>query len=412
MELKSNVNFYPAQQKVLKGITEGPEKYHVLVSSRQIGKTLMSLNLLLKWALEKPDQYCLLVSPIFMQSKKAFLELAKACGPNNPLVRSSNASDLMLTFVNGSVIRMASGETNQNLRGLTLTHLVVDEAAYIQGDLWREVLAPATMIRGKKVLFISTPRGKGFFYNLYQQGESPDFPEWKSYRITSEENPYLNRDELEMARKTLPRSVFMAEYLGVFLDSGSGVFTNFSKCCVLDRLGDKPDPKEKYTFGLDLALANDYTVLTILNSKGELVDFFRENKTSWEQIISRVEEKIRKWNASGLVELNSIGSVVYEQLRKALGAKVKGFTTTQTSKNDIIEGLKLAFEDEALKLPKESVIKEMFMELSTFTYKVLPSGKLSYAAPGGMSDDIVMSLAFANHALQDTKKKSVYFYGG
>ncbi len=411
MEIKSNVSFYPAQVNVLRGITEDNVKHHVLVSSRQVGKTLIALNLLLKWALENKDQYCMLVSPIFAQSKKAFLELAKACGPTNPLVASSNASELMLTFKNGSVIRMVSGETDQNLRGVTLTHLIVDEAAYIRESLWAEILRPACMIRGKKVLFISTPRSKNWFYNIFEMGNSEEFPDWRSYRITSEENPYLNKEELDQARKTLPSEIFAAEYMGVFTESGSGVFQSFTNCVnpLYARTG--PDPKSRYYAGVDLALAHDYTVVTIIDQDGNIVDWFRENKTSWEQIIGSVTEILKRYNAQAYVELNSIGSVVYEQLRKSLGAKVKSFTTTQNSKNDIIEKLKLSFEDNLLKLPPEHVWPELHLELATFTYKVLPSGKLSYSAPGGMTDDIVMSLALANHSFKESKVKGVYFYG-
>ena len=411
MEIKSNVTFYPAQLKVLSGITEDKVKHHVLVSSRQVGKTLIALNLLLKWALEAKDQYCLLVSPIFAQSKKAFLELAKACGPSNPLVSSSNASELMLTFKNGSVIRMVSGETDQNLRGVTLTHLIVDEAAYIRPTLWTEILRPACMIRGKKILFISTPRAKNWFFDIYNYGLSDEFPDWRSYRITSEENPYLNKQELEAARKSLPSQIFAAEYMGVFTESGAGVFNSFTHCISQTFSKTEPDKTKRYYAGVDLAIANDYTVAIVLDSDGNMVDWFRENKTSWEQIIGSVTDLLKRWNAQTYVETNSIGSVVYEQLRKSLGAKVKGFTTSQNSKNDVIEKLKLAFEDQKITLPPEHVWPDLHLELATFGYKVLPSGKLSYSAPDGMHDDITMALAFANHALQESKVKSVYFYG-
>ena len=412
MEIRSNVTFYPAQVRVLDGITKDDVKHHVLVSSRQVGKTLIALNLLLKWALEKSDQYCLLVSPIWSQSKKAFLELAKACGPNNPLVVSSNASELTLTFKNGSIIRMVSGETDQNLRGITLTHLIIDESAYIRETLWTEVLRPACMIRGKKVLFISTPRSKNWFYDIYMQGESKESGDWRSYRITSEENPYLNKDELDQARKTLPSEIFAAEYMGVFTESGSGVFQSFNHCInpAFSKTG--PQQNKRYFAGVDLAIANDYTVVTVMDSEGNVVDWFRENKTSWEQIIGQVTEKLRLWNATTYVELNSIGSVVYEQLRKSLGAKVKGFTTTQQSKNDIIENLKLSFEDNLISIPPENIWPELHLELATFTYKVLPSGKLSYSAPDGLHDDITMSLALCNQALAESRRKSVYFMGG
>lgn len=393
LEIKSNFKPYPAQQRVLSSILEGKEKYHVLVSSRQVGKSLMALNLLLKWALETPDSYCLLVSPIFSQSKKAFIELMKAAGPANPLIQSANATDLMMMFKNGSIIRMVSAETEQNLRGITLTHAVLDECAYIKESLWTEVLSAATLIRGKKVLFISTPRAKNWFFNLYERGQDPDNPNWKSYRINSEENPYLNREELEIARKTLPTAVFLSEYMGIFTESSSGVFGNYEKCTKISQLSE-PIPGEKYFAGLDLALANDFTVLTILDSKGNLVHMFRENKTSWEQIIGKVDALIRKWNCQTLVELNSIGSVVHEQLRKSLGNNIKSITTG-ANKSDLIESLKLAFSDEKISIPNETLMPELHLELSTFTYKILPSGKLSYGAPSGLHDDIVMSLAFA-----------------
>jgi hypothetical protein len=401
LQIKSNFKPYPAQQRVLSSILEGNEKYHVLVSSRQVGKSLMALNLLLKWALETPNSYCLLVSPIFSQSKKAFIELMKAAGAANPLIQSANATDLMMMFKNGSIIRMVSAETEQNLRGITLTHAVLDECAYIKESLWTEVLSAATLIRGKKVLFISTPRAKNWFFNLYERGQDLTNSNWKSYRINSEENPYLNQEELEIAKKTLPPAVFLSEYMGIFTESSSGVFGEYEKCTKISQLAE-PIPGEKYYAGLDLALANDFTVLTILDSKGNLVHMFRENKTSWEQIIGKVDTLIRKWNCQTLVELNSIGSVVHEQLKKSLGSKIKSITTG-ANKSDLIESLKLAFADEKIAIPDETLMPELHLELSTFTYKILPSGKLSYGAPSGLHDDIVMSLAFAWKNFEDGK---------
>ena len=359
----------------------------------------MSMVLLLKWAIEEPNSYCLLVSPIFAQSKKTFRDLARAAGVNNPLVASCNSADLIMTFKNGSTIRMVSAETDQNLRGLTLTHLVIDEAAYIKESLWTEVLKPAFLIRGKKALFVSTPRGKNWFAKAFDWGTDPTFPDWSCYRITTAENPYINPEDIEQARKTLPKNTFLAEYMGVFLDAAGSVFNGYGKCCTLESWG-KPQPGMKYYAGLDLALANDYTVLTVFDAKGNLVDYHRENKTSWEEIIDTVGEKIKQWNAECLVELNSIGSVVYEILRKRHGSKITSIHTG-ANKSDLIESLKHSLSTDFLKLPVENLWPEMHMELSLFTYKMLPSGKLSYSAPGGYHDDIVMSMAFANKQLKD-----------
>lgn len=403
IQIQSNFKPYQAQKKILQGILSTKVKHHVLVSSRQCGKTLMSMVLLLKWAIEEPNSYCLLVSPIFAQSKKTFRDLARAAGHDNPLVSSCNSADLIMTFKNGSTIRMVSAETDQNLRGLTLTHLVIDEAAYIKESLWTEVLKPAFMIRGKKALFVSTPRGKNWFAKIFDWGQDPTFPEWESYRITTAENPYIDPAEIEQARRTLPKNTFLAEYMGVFLDSAGSVFNGYGRCCTLESLG-LPQSGKKYYAGLDLALANDYTVLTVFDQDGNMVDYHRENKTSWEEIIDKVGEKIKLWNCETLVELNSIGSVVYEILRKRHGSKVKSIHTG-TNKNDLIESLKHSLASGKLQLPVESLWPELHIELSIFTYKMLPSGKLSYSAPGGYHDDIVMSIAFANKQLVDKANK-------
>ena len=309
-----------------------------------------------------------------------------------------------MTFKNGSTIRMVSAETDQNLRGLTLTHLVIDEAAYIKESLWTEVLKPAFLIRGKKALFVSTPRGKNWFAKAFDWGTDPTFPDWSCYRITTAENPYINPEDIEQARRTLPQNTFMAEYMGVFLDAAGSVFNGYGKCCTLETF---PVPKkegERYYGGLDLALANDYTVLVVFDSKGNMVDYHRENKTSWEEIIDKVSEKIKFWNCETLVELNSIGSVVYEILRKRHGSKVSSIHTG-ANKGDLIEKLKHSISEGKIAFPIENLWPELHMELSLFTYKFLPSGKLSYSAPGGFHDDIIMAVAFANKILTDRANK-------
>jgi phage FluMu gp28-like protein len=170
----------------------------------------------------------------------------------------------------------------------------------------------------------------------------------------------------------------------------------------------KPEEGRKYYAGLDLAVANDYTVLSVFDDQGILVDFYRKNKTSWEEIIGEVTQRINHWKCYTVVEKNSIGSVVAEQLAKACPNLIEAFTTTNASKKDIIESLKLSFADKLIKIPKKDVLSILHMELSIFAYKMLPSGLISYSAPSGASDDCVLSLAFANRALTLGRSRGVY----
>jgi phage FluMu gp28-like protein len=336
------------------------------------------------------------------------MDLVNAAGDGNPLIKTSNQSELILTFWNGSVIRMLSGESRQNLRGFTVSGiLILDEAAFVPEDLWNEILMPTTIIRGKKVLFISTPNGFNWFKNLYDLGVSED-KDWSSHRIRSEDNPYLDRKILEMAKILLPYKSYLQEYEGEFIEGGGQVF-EFGECAVLDSYLPEPEKGKSYFGGLDLAIANDYTVLTILDQNGNVVDWFRENKSSWEQIIGKVAEKIKRWNAYTLVEKNSIGSVVYEQLKKLCGPNLVGeFNTTQDSKADIIEDLKKSFSEHSIRIPTKSLNPQLHLELSGFGYKLLPTGKIKYEGQAGIPDDCVMSLAIGHNCLRKKRSKGTY----
>jgi hypothetical protein len=408
-QITSNFVPYPKQYEIIQGILEGDAKYHVLLAPRQMGKTLLSINLLLYYSINYPGTYNILCSPIFSQSKKTFVDMAKACGINNPLIQSTNASELIMTFKNGSTIRMLSAESGSNIRGITVSGIaILDESAFIDEYVWSEVIRPATMILGKKVLFISTPFGSNWFKKIYDWGQDKNFPEWASYRINPEDNPYLNKQDLETARLTVPTNTYLQEFLGMFIDGSGSVFEEYGTCATLSSLASEPTPGIRYWAGLDLAIQEDFTVLTIFDDRGNLVDFFRQNRTSWEEIIGEVSYRIQKWNAHTLVELNSIGSVVYEALKKAAPGLVEGFTTTQSSKQDLIEALKLAFTRHEIQIPKEEVLPDLHTELSVFTYKMLSGGKISYSAPSGMNDDIVMSLALALKSLQSNKRRGQY----
>lgn len=406
--VKSNFTPYNKQGEVIDRVVNNKSKYHVLVSSRQCGKTLMALNLLLYYAINYPGSYNVFVSPIFDQSKKSFTDLKRAAG-DNALIKSFNSSELIMEFRNGSIIRMVSGESKANLRGFTCSGiLILDEAAFMTKDLWEEVLMATTIIKGKKVLFISTPNGFNWFYDLYECGLSNEYPDWESHRIRSTDNPYLPIETINMAKLMLPTKAYLQEYEGEFVEGGGSVF-EFGECANINTYSKGPEPGIKYYAGLDLAIANDFTVLIVYDDKGNIVDFFRENKTSWEQIISRVAEKINYWGCITQVEKNSIGSVVYEQLKKLCRDNlILSFVTTQESKQNIIEDLKLGFSKHSLSIPTKKLNPDMHLELSSFTYKMLPSGKIDYRGPSGIPDDIVMSMAIGFNCLLTKKSKGIY----
>lgn len=391
------------QKDIIDACTDTTTKYVVGCFGRQAGKSFTGMNLILKWALENNGSELMWVSPVYSQAKKVFTELVNSI-VGTGLTKSINKSDLEVRFINGSTLYFRSGEREDTLRGYTLDFLVIDEAAYIKDPVWREVLRPTVLVRGKKVLFISTPKGKNWFYEIAQRGLSDDYKQYKTFYATSYDSPFITKEELEEAKLSLPEAIFRQEILAEFIDDGGEVFGNLKLTTIMSSYP-KQETSEKYYFGLDFGRQNDYTVLTILNSNGEMVDFYRERQKSWDIIISEVLVKLRKWRPVGFAEVNSIGDVLYENLRKQFPS-VQPFVTSNDSKQNLIEELIMAMNETKLKLPTPELNADLYKELSVFTYEYSPKQRrVKYGSPNGFHDDCVISLALAYHSL---KKKVNY----
>lgn len=386
------------QRIIHDSINNEPYKYYVLDIGRQFGKSSLGENQGLKWLFNEPKVKIGWVSPIFRQCKKIYSEIDVAFG-NSPFVfKEKNKTDLIFKAHNDSILQFFSAENYDNIRGETFDYLIIDEAAWISEQAWTEVLRATVLVKGRKVLFLSTPKGRNWFYKLHALDGTN--PQYKSFTMTSYDNPLINPSEIDDARMTLPDNVFRQEYLGEFIDGGAGVFKELT-------IKTDPSGASKYYFGLDIGRADDYTVITILNDRGQMVACERWRHDTWSNIITKVVAVIRHWKAKGYIEINSIGDPLFEQV-KMLYYDIEPFTTTSKSKQDIIEGLQVAVQNKeftALDLPW---LKKEF-ELFTYEYSA-KTRSIKYSAPPGFHDDGVMSCAIAYHALKNLKTSGRYSF--
>ena len=361
------------------------------------------MNLLLYWAINNKPCKILWVSPVYSQTEKVHKELMMAIGGTG-IVKNNNYSSNELTLKTGSTIYFRSAERYDNIRGMTLDYAIIDEAAFIKDDAWAEAIRPTLVVRGKKVLFISTPKGKNWFYDLYQLGESPDYPNYTSYKGSSYDTPYIDIQELEDAKKTVPEKVFRQEYLAEFLDSGGEVFENLN----LISANQWPRPQGKIYCGIDLGKQEDYTVATFMDYQGQVVEIYRNNHTQWNVMVEEMLQVIKKYNATVLVEVNSIGDVIFEQVKQR-HSDTHPFTTTSKSKNEIIEGLILDVNEKNISIPSKELFPPLQHEMEIFTYEYNPKTRnVRYTHPSGMHDDTVISLSLSNYWRKQNKSYGSY----
>ena len=390
-----SVELYTPHQKqkvIHDSINNDRHKYYVLNIGRQFGKSLLATNQALYWLLNSKCDVAW-VSPIYNQANKVYEQVIKAFASNPDIIVKKDAQKLKCEFINGSTFQFFSAERYDNIRGFTFDYLICDEFAFIDAKAWTEVLRATILVKGKKILLISTPKGKNHFFQLFNlDGINKQY---KSFKMSSYDNPLIDPKEIDDAKLTLPDHIFRQEYLAEFIDGGGSIFTQIN-------YNDSPDKDTKYYAGLDVARADDYTVLSIFNSKGQHVFIDRYRHDSWSNIIDKVSKVINEYNANTFIEINSIGDPVFEMLKqKANPNLIQPFLTTSKSKQDIIEQLAVANQNKDCSFLKIDWLEK---EFEVFTYEYNPKTRsIKYSAPTGFHDDGIMATAIGYEALKKLK---------
>lgn len=313
-------------------------------------------------------------------------------------------SDRRVKFANGGVIEVRSADNPQNLRSNAWDFVVFDEAAYIKQETWTEVIRPTLADRHGRALFISTPRGRNWFWELYQKGIAAE-PDWFSVQYSTFDNPHIDPDEITAAQAELSETIFQQEFLADFVDEAGGVFRRVQEAATSKRI-DEPEKDHQYVAGVDLAMTTDYTVITVMDSTDHKV-VWTDRFTRCDQpvIEDRIEAAIKRFGCiSAWVEENGIGLPIVAGLRRK-GLPVRPFTTTNASKTEVIQTLQSDFGHGNIKIIDDKVL---IGELLSFESKKTATG-FTYSAPPGSHDDTVMSLAIANHACKRGERKLVFF---
>ena len=373
---------HPAQWQ----IHSDPARFRVVDAGRRFGKTRLGVMECLDVAARGGRAWW--VAPSYKISQVGWRPLRRMAGkiPGAEV----RLGELSVTIPGNGEVVIRSADNPDSLRGEGLDFVVLDECAFMKPESWAQSLRPSLSDRQGRALFISTPRGRNWFWDLYQRGYSEE--EWKSFHFTTSDNPHILQSEIDAAKKELPEIIFRQEYMADFVDSEGAVFRRVQEAAVLDALFG-PEDGRQYTAGVDVASSVDYTVVTIIDSTSkDMVFMDRFNRVDYPVLIDRLAAAYSHWRLSGMIiEANSIGQPVIDHMI-ARGIGVTPFTTTNTSKQMVIQDLQSAFENGNICILNTPILVG---ELLSFESKRTISGSFSYSAPDGMHDDCVMSLALA-----------------
>ncbi len=397
-------------------------KIFVVKAKRQIGKTVIIEQELIRHAINYPTSVSICLSLTITNCRKIYKEIVSGC-INSGIIDKHNDSLLEIEFINGSVIYFKSAQQKETLRGYTISRggiLCIDEAAYISEEIFN-IISPWTDVNNANTLMVSTPRLKsGTFYNFYQIGLAHNAPNVESFDLCKfDTSEFLSPEKLELYRNTMPQNQFITEYLGEFVEDGGNVFEIKSIKWIEENQSRRQFDTEGYNelyIGIDWGngVNGDYTVVSAFDENGvqrllamNNCKYKAETQIGW--IINQIKKidttKIKKVVA----ETNSIGEVYLSLLKKDIKSVYSGdiveFTTSNTSKREIIENLVAEIGKGNITLYEND---EQRREFSAYAMEITPTGKITYNAPYGLHDDIVMASAMAINTMRKTKTKSNY----
>ena len=233
VEAVTDTDWSPFAKQLYEGLTppqrevwDDPCRFKLLCSGRRFGKTYLCISRLVAWAIEHPGTLNWYVTQNYKSAKQIAWRQLKLMVPPEMFVKK-NESELSVELTNGSIIALKGADNADSLRGVSLSSLIVDEAAYVKQEAWEMVLRPALSDQGGPAWFITTPAGLNWFHDLWEAAE--DQPDWSTHSYTTIEGGNVPAEEIEAAKRTLDERTFRQEYLASFETLTGRVFPDFSK---------------------------------------------------------------------------------------------------------------------------------------------------------------------------------------
>lgn len=411
---------YPWQKAVTDSICGKPGSglKVVVKAPRQRGKSFVSQGVLCHYAVTYPNTVSAIVEPTNAQARKVFRSIKNGLWETS-VIKKANETFLEIEFINNSRIMFKSAESGDNLRGYTVSGvLVLDEAAFVSQEIL-ELVLPWLNVHNAPMLIVSTPKIRdGVFYNYWKEGiegdgnvTSIDWNDWDTSVLLSDEM-------VEQYRRTLTANQFRSEILGEFLDDEGLVFNYLRE----NTIPDTPGKYSKVFLGIDFGAGDngDYTSLSAFNEHGEMVflDYF--NNLSTLQQIDRLTNDLMSFGTNIVsinAENNSLGKPLIDLIIKSLNdnhqqvlvSKINRWVTTNGSKSELVKDFQVALEQGKVKLFDNKMLLTQF---SAYEAEYNPKTQvITYNGAYGTHDDLVMSTMLAWNAYKKFTATGSYSIG-
>jgi len=171
-------------------------------------------------------------------------------------------------------VYVLGAEKIDRIRGHALYHAFLDELAFFGvkiEPLWRALRPTLSDLKGGATL-ATTPDGKGTeAYDLWIQAQASD--DWSTHFWKTLDNPYIDKEEIEDAKRTLDEKSFLQEYEAAWMAFEGLAYYSFD-----ENISIKKQPPINHNLPLKLCLDFNVNPTTLLLSQrdGHLNRYLKE----------------------------------------------------------------------------------------------------------------------------------------
>jgi len=285
------------QVALINAINNPKYRFVVAALSRRTGKTFIS-NVIAQLVSFVPGCNILIMAPNYSLSSISWDLQRQLLNRFGIELERANAKDKIIELKNGSTIRMGSVAQVDSTVGRSYDFILFDEAALDDRgmDAFNIQLRPTLDRPNSKAVFISTPRGRNWFYEFFMRGFSEEFDEWVSIHSDYLENPRVVPKDIEQAKRSMSSAEFAQEYLADFVVL-QGKIWDFKAACIVDV--DLSSVNQWDTIaGLDIGF-KDATAFVVVVTDGEkfyVVDEYQSSNITTAGHAKQIQKMMDKWN--------------------------------------------------------------------------------------------------------------------
>jgi hypothetical protein len=414
-------DLFKFQERIIGEVED--KRFNIIRKFRQAGITTICAAYSL-WSIIFKEHHNIMVVSIGDRESTAFLarvvnmydDLPKWLKPG---IREKNKHSLYLTT--GSRVKSQPAGAG---RGEAVSHLMVDEAAFV--DKMREFWAAIypTISTGGKATLISTVNGmSNLYYEIYRDAELQK----NSFNVVDiwwREHPDYTEEWAKEMKPNIGERMWLQEYECEFLGTGDTFIDRHTLARLKEnevaeyslkhsnrmRVFKEPDPYSEYIIGVDASFGRefDYSAFHIIDVyNGEQVAEFYSNKTSIHDFAKIIYAEGVKYNtAHVVVERNGLGIALIEELFENLEYENMwvddnadfGIQITTKTRETVLTSLEDALRASKLRIKSERTVSELL------TFIITDTGKVE--ADTGYNDDLVMSLALTAYVFDDIRNSA------